>query len=89
MVLTDKKEHLLKTLGAKKMVIEFDNLIDVNDPRFNKWQIKDNKLSINFDCEQDLNNLLCKVIDLGMKIKDIQTQSNDLEAIYKKILVQD
>lgn len=88
-VLADKKEHLLKTLGAKKMVIEFDNLIDVNDPKFSKWGIKDNKLSINFDCEQDLNNLLCKVIDLGMKIKDIQTQSNDLEAIYKKILVHD
>ncbi|AVP87703.1 multidrug ABC transporter ATP-binding protein [Candidatus Phycorickettsia trachydisci] len=87
-VLSDKKEHLLKTLGAKKMIIEFDNLVDVNDPKFNKWDIKDNKLTINFDSEQDLNNLLCKVIDLGIKIKDIRTQSDDLEAIYKKILVQ-
>jgi len=88
-VLSDKKAHLIKTLGAKKMIIEFDNLIDVNDPKFNGWDIKDNKLTINFDSEQDLNNLLCKVIDLGVKIKDIQTQNDDLEAIYKKILVQD
>jgi len=85
-VLSDKKEHLLKTLGAKKMVIEFDNLVDANDPKFSSWDIKDNKLTINFDSEQDLNGLLCKVIDLGIKIKDIQTQSDDLEAIYKKIL---
>lgn len=85
-IYNDKKDNLFATLGAKKVIIECHNPEAATNYNLNHHDsLQDNKLIINLHKQNNINQILQNIIDSGVIIKDIRTEADDLESIYKKI----
>ena len=83
----DQKENLINTLGSKKMIIECDQIDPIKLASFPNIAVQDNaKLAINFNANQNINQLLSDILNLGVNIKNIQIERDDLESIYKRYI---
>jgi ABC-2 type transport system ATP-binding protein len=85
-ILSDKKENLLNTLGSRKMVIECCDIIQLPPSENHDFTLKDNKIIFTFNKNQNINGILYYVLGLGIAIKDIRIEQDDLEGIYKKYI---
>ena len=85
-IYNDKKDNLFATLGTKKVIIECHNPEVATNYNLNhNYLLQDNKLIINLHKQDNINQILQNIIDSGIIIKDIKTEDDDLESIYKKI----
>jgi ABC-2 type transport system ATP-binding protein len=84
---SDKKENLLNTLGSKKLIIQFSNTDFMLPEDIEGIELKDNQLMVNFTANDNINKLLHSILSLGVEIKDIKIESEDLESVYKKYII--
>jgi ABC-2 type transport system ATP-binding protein len=82
----DKKDNLLNTLGSKKMIIECSNIDERMLQNYPEISVIDGGLMITFDGKETINHILQHIISLGVEIRDIKIERDDLESIYKKYI---
>jgi ABC-2 type transport system ATP-binding protein len=84
-ILVDKKSNLLNKIDSRRLIIEFDNSPEDNlKLSIPNSKIKDNKIIIDVNHDQNINRLLGDILSLGVSIKEIYIERHDLEDIYKK-----
>ncbi len=93
MIIVDKKTELLKKMGHKKLLIELHEkiiLIPESLSIFNLTIGFDNQSLIytyNIKSEKTgITNLLQKIKDSGLKLKDLKTEENTLEKIFVSLV---
>ena len=84
----DKKDNLLNTLGSKKMIIECANADEKMLKNYPEISLINGRLTIAFDGKENMNQILQNIISLGVQIRDIKIEHDDLESIYKKYITQ-
>lgn len=90
-VACDKKENLMNILSKKELVIQHQGAIDADLPSlFADFQIKklsEEKFAITYDPQKIMvENILRKIADAKIEIKDISTKQPDLEEVFKHLI---
>jgi ABC-2 type transport system ATP-binding protein len=80
---SDKKHNLLNTLGSKRIIIQCQEIDNVKLQQYPEIRAEGSKLIINFSINDDVNQLLSNILSLGVVIKNIQIEQDDLESVYK------
>ncbi|MEY3197367.1 MAG: hypothetical protein RLZZ59_738, partial [Pseudomonadota bacterium] len=88
-ILNDKKDNLLRTLGERNVHIELAQkaptdllLKDMNIVSSNQ-----NKLMIKFDEKTtNISIIVSQLSSLGLEVKDLRIEQPDLESIFKKVI---
>ncbi len=86
----DSKNNLLSMLGTRHIDVEFTQLLyaDMVEGKFpsdNYEILAANKLRIHFNEEEcSFNQLIAKLSDLKLDIKNIEVNQPDLETVYKR-----
>ena len=93
MIIVDEKSELLKKMGHKKLLIELHekiSLVPKNLSIFNLTIGLDNQSLIytyNIKSEKTgITDLLQKIKDSGLKLKDLKTEQNTLEKIFVSLV---
>lgn len=82
----DYKKNLLANLSGKKVTIELDKPISNSLEDLEYRKINDRTIAIKIEADIPLGLLIQKIQASGYTIKDITTQEEDLETIFKKIV---
>lgn len=90
-ILTQKKDKLLKKLGNKRLTIDFKNKINSIPRNLTKYNLKliNNGKSFVFDYKLEKPDLSILMNDLRINnliIKDLDTKKSSLEEIYVKLI---
>ena len=90
-ILTQKKDKLLKKLGNKRLTLDFKNKINSIPRNLNKYNLKliNNGKSFVFDYKLEKPDLSLLMNDLrinNLMIKDLDTKKSSLEEIYVKLI---
>ncbi len=96
MIVVEDKIELLKKLGNKKLVVELHESINEIPDTLSDFELvigKDHRsiiytYSINSE-KTGITNMLQKIRDAGLKLKDLKTEQSNLEKIFVNLVKED
>ena len=95
-LLVEDKENLMARLGKKELMIELQEPLDSIPQSLSALHLTlsdcGTKLTYHYDAKQErtgITNLLSKLGDAGIRLKDLQTHTSSLEEIFVSLVHKD
>ena len=96
MIVVNDTAELIKSMGKKKLTIDFHEKINSIPPSLDKYNLELNKegfsVSYSYDTQSTqtgITSLLQDVKETGLKLKDIKTEQSSLENIFVELVQKD
>ena len=96
MIVVDDTAELIKSMGKKKLTIDFHEKINSIPASLNKYNLELNNEGISVCYSYDtqstqtgITSLLQDVKESGLRLKDIKTEQSSLENIFVELVQKD